>query len=111
VAEQRQREPSEPLHWLEYGVASLILRFPGWGVESAPLPRAGESANNLSAMWTSDGKRVVFASTTTGVTEAFWKAADRSGTEDQISMNVNCHLSPKRGGYCFTRIKFKEALW
>lgn len=42
---------------------------------------------NRFPLWTPDGKHVVFISTRTSVPQAFWKAADGSGTEEQISMN------------------------
>ena len=49
------------------------------------MTRLTFEGNNLRPVWTPDGKRIAFASTRGGARSLFWKLADGTGAEEQLT--------------------------
>jgi serine/threonine-protein kinase len=57
------------------------------------LTRLTFEGNNAGALWTPDGRRVVYRSQRAGVRNLFWKLADGTGSEEQLTNREDNRLN------------------
>ena len=67
-----------------------------YDIRRGTTSRLTTEGQNSYAIWTPDGKRVTFRSTTAGRSNLFWKAADGTGTNQRLTTSDG--IKPQRRG-------------